>query len=126
MSADPSYWIHTSESDGDLEKSWAAVNATQSMLPVEPVVDFRMTSLPSLFIEPEPAVKTSYLPLLTKPDAVDDYTPSLCLINEKRCHKCQVLVKTLKPKCLNSKSCLCSSIVLSAKIFSSLLFDQNF
>ena len=73
LSDDPSYWSHTSGSDGDLEKSWAAVNATQSMLPVEPVVDFRMTSLPSLFIEPEPAVKTSYLPLLTKPDAVDDY-----------------------------------------------------
>ena len=59
MSNDPSYRIHTSESDGDSEKSWAAVNATQSMLPVEPVVDFRMTSLTSLFIEPEPAVKTS-------------------------------------------------------------------
>ena len=83
MSDDPSYWIHTIESDGDLEKSWVAVNATQSMLPVEPVVDFTMTSLPSLFIEPEPAVKTSYPPLLTKPDAADDYTPSLCLINEK-------------------------------------------
>ena len=80
MGDDPPYWIHTSESDGDLEKSWAAVNATQSMLPVEPVVDFRMTLLPSLFIEPEPAVKTSYPPLL---DAVDDYTPSLCLVNEK-------------------------------------------
>ena len=38
------------------------------MLPVEPVVNFRMTSL---------------LSLLTKPDAVDDYTSSLCLINEK-------------------------------------------
>ena len=83
MSDNPSYWIHTSESDGDLEKSWAAVNATQSMLPVKPVVDFRMTSLPSLFIEPEPAVKTAYPPLLTKPNAVDDYTPSLCLINHK-------------------------------------------
>ena len=83
LSDDPSYWIHTSGSDGDLEKSWAAVNATQSMLPVEPVVDFRMTSLPSLFIEPEPAVKTSYPPLLAKPDAVDNYTPTLCLINEK-------------------------------------------
>ena len=83
MSDYPPYWIHTSGSDGDLEKSWAAVNATQSMLPVEPVVDFRMTSLPSLFIGPEPAVKTSYPLLLTKPDAVDDYTPSLCLINEK-------------------------------------------
>ena len=59
LSDDPSYWIYTSESDGDLEKSWAAVNATQSMLPVEPVVDFRMTSLPSLFIEPEATVKTS-------------------------------------------------------------------
>ena len=46
MGDDPSYHrIHTSESDGDLEKSWAAVNATQSKLPVEPVVDFRMTSL---------------------------------------------------------------------------------
>ena len=46
LSDDPSYHrIHTSESDGDLEESWAAVNATQSMLPVEPVVDFRMTSL---------------------------------------------------------------------------------
>ena len=53
------------------------------MLPIEAVIDFRMTSLPSLFIEPEPAVKTSYPPLLTKPDAVDDYTPSLCQINEK-------------------------------------------
>ena len=74
---DPSYWTHTSESDGDLEESWTA---TQSMLPVEPVVDFRMTSL---FIEPEPAAKTSYPPLLAKPDAVDDYTSSLCLINEK-------------------------------------------
>ena len=81
LSDDSSYWIHTSESDGDLEKSWAAINATQSMLPVEPVVDFRMTSLPSLFIVP--AVKTSYPPLLTKPDAVDDYTSSPCLINEK-------------------------------------------
>ena len=84
MSVDPSYWIHTSESDGDLEKSRAEVNATQSMLPVELVVDFRMTSfsLPSLFIEPEPAVKSSYPPLLAKPDAVDNYTSSLCLINE--------------------------------------------
>ena len=119
FSDDPSYWIHTSESDGDLEKSWAAVNATQSMPPVEPVVDFRMTSLPSLFIETEPAAKTLYPPppppkLLTKPDAIDDYTPTLCLINEK------VLVNTLKPKCLNSKPCLCYSIVLSAKMFSSL------
>ena len=62
MSDDPSYWIHTSESDGDLVKSWAAATSTQSMLPVEPVIDFRMTSLslPSLFIEPEPALKTSY------------------------------------------------------------------
>ena len=53
------------------------------MLPVEPVVDFRMTLLPSLFIEPEPAVKTSYPQPLKKPDAVDDYTPTLCLINDK-------------------------------------------
>ena len=83
MSDDPSHWIHTSESDGDLEKSWAAVNATQSMLPVELVFDFTMTSLPSLFIEPEAAVKTSYLPLLRKPDAVDYYTSFPCLINEK-------------------------------------------
>ena len=83
LSGDTSYWIHTSESDGDLERSWAAVNATQSKLPVEPVVDFRMTLLPSLFIKPEPAVKTSYPTLLTKPNAVDGYTPSLCLINEK-------------------------------------------
>ena len=83
LSDDPSYWMHTSESDGDLEKSWSAVNATQSMLPVEPVVNFKTTSLPSLFIEPEPAVKTSYPPLLAKPDAVDNYTPTLCLIIEK-------------------------------------------
>ena len=83
LSDDRSYWVYTSESDGDLEKSWAAVNATQSMLPVEPVVDFRMTSLLSLFIEPEPAIKTSYPPLLTKPGAVDDYIPTLCPINEK-------------------------------------------
>ena len=60
LSDDPSYWIHTSGLAGDLEKSWAAVNATQSMLPVEPVVNLRMSSLPSLFIEPEPTVKTSY------------------------------------------------------------------
>ena len=73
----------------------AAVNTTQSMLSVEPVVDFRMTSLPSLLIEPEPAVKSSCPPLLTKPDAVDDYTSSLSLINKKRCKKCQVLVNTL-------------------------------
>ena len=77
LSDDPSYWIHTSESDGDLEKSWASVNATQFMLPVEPVVDFRMTSLPSLFIEPESAVKTSYPPLLTKPDAVDNQSHTI-------------------------------------------------
>ena len=83
LSDDPSFWIHTSGSHGDLEKSWAAVTSRQSMLPVEPVVDFRMTSLPSLFIEPEAAVKTSYPPLLAKPDAVDDYTPTLCLITEK-------------------------------------------
>ena len=126
MRDDPSYWIHTSESHGDFGESWAAGNATQSMLPVEPVVDFRMTSLPSLFIEPEPAVKTSYPPQLAKPDAVDDYTPTLCLINKKKCHKRQVLVNTLKPKCLNSKPCLCSSILLSAKMFSSLLGVQNF
>ena len=81
MSDDLPYWIYTSESDGDVETSCAAVNTTQSMLLVEPVVDFRMTLLPSLFIEPEPVVNTSYLPPLTKPDAVDDYTPPLCLIN---------------------------------------------
>ena len=52
-------------------------------LPVEPVIDFRMTSLPLLFIEPEPAVKTSYPPLLAKPDAVDNYTPTLCLVKKK-------------------------------------------
>ena len=83
LSDDPPYWIHTGESDGDVEYSWVAVNATQSMMPVESVVEFRMTLLPSLFIEPEPAVKTSYPPPLTKPDTVHHYTPSLCLINEK-------------------------------------------
>ena len=64
MSSDRSYGIHTSKSDGDLEESWIAVNTTQSMLPVEPVAEskIRTTSLPSLFIEPGPAVKTTILP----------------------------------------------------------------
>ena len=65
LSDDPSYRIriHTSESNGASGESWAAVNAIQSMVPVEPVVEskIRMTLLPSLFIEPEPAVKTKIL-----------------------------------------------------------------
>ena len=85
MSDDPSYQIHTSESDGDLVNSWATANATQFMVLVEPVVEskMRMTSLSSLFVEPQPVVKTLYPPLLTKPDAVGDYTSPLCLIHEK-------------------------------------------
>ena len=69
LSDDPSYRIHTRELDGDLGETWTAVNATQSMVPVEPVVqsNIRTTSL-----EPGPAVKTSYPSLLTKPDAADD------------------------------------------------------
>ena len=63
LSEDPSYRIHISESGGDLKEPWAAVNATQSMLPVDPVVESKMimASLPSLFTEPEPAVKTTIL-----------------------------------------------------------------
>ena len=63
-SEDPSYKIHAIESDGDCAESWAAGNDTQSMLPIQEVIESNMRMTP-------------YPPLLTKSDEADDYTSSL-------------------------------------------------